>query len=1162
MENYSEFFRGFVRKRIKVLRIMKLTLMLLIVGALQLSANVYSQNGRINVNVEEMELADLLWELQESSGIVFAYRTSDLEGMDPVTANFEGATITEILDEVLEDTHLDYKIDKDVVVIVRKPVKKVNKSETTQERIKIKGAVTDQNGDPVPFASVCFKGTTNGCVAALDGAFEIEMIEDPNAMLVVSCIGFTTIELPIGDKRTFDIVLLDATEGLDEVVVTGYQTISKERSSGSFGKIDSEELDIKQVKSIAQKLEGMTSGVLYNSEGDITIRGVGSFSANTKPLIVLDGYPIQGDMSDINPNDVKDITILKDAAASSIWGARAANGVIVIRTKKGAKKGKPKVDFSSSLSITSAPNLGDFQLASSKTILDVEKLRSDFNLIKRNPSGADRAFTLGQDIYLKYPNATPSAEDQTKLDALAAYNVNGEFEDLFFRTATRENYNIAVSGAGERNTYYASIGYDMDRSFSKGDDDSRLNLNLRTTFDITDKLRVGVNVYSAFGTHRMNGIGMSDYQSISQYQRILGADGGFINQPFGVSETDKANFAQTGYPYDWSYNLKQEYDNKNNRYKRKVQRINVSADYDILSSLKLKVGYLKETTSQSTRNYYNENTFYTRNLVNSHTHTDNGQLVSPVPTGDILSKSEQAWEGYTFRSHISFDKNWGDIHKFNAIGGFEAREEKFETDNFGNYGYDSQSLNYKEVDYTKVYKDVFGQAASVPRINSYGKVVDRFISYFANAAYTLKNRYTLTGSFRVDDSNLFGATDKYRNVPLWSVGTSWNIAREDFFNMDKVNLLKLRITYGVNGNVDKSTSPHLTARLDRHPQLFYDYAVIVNPTNPDLRWEKTKQTNIAVDFAAFNNRLSGSIDWYHKKSSDLLSTVSLNSILGFSSAKLNNGEMLNTGFDTQIGYQILDGGVKWHANLTYSYNKNEVKKVDLADETVDARLRSPQIIKGKPLHYLYSYRWAGLSADGLPQVKNENGEVVPYTTTITDAKALKYEGSRTPKHYGSLINTVSYKNFSLSAMLVYKLGFVFREPTVDYNYIYSGTFQLNHIHKDIQKRWMQAGDENRTNIPVLPGVLDSPFNYQNYTTYGSHLVKKGDNIRLREVVLTYQLPEKIMNGLPLDRLSFSVQGRNLFTYTFDDTDYDPEYELSLFGLQPRPELTFSLKATF
>ncbi|MGQ1909451.1 SusC/RagA family TonB-linked outer membrane protein [Marinifilum sp. RC60d5] len=1153
--------------RTKWLIAMKTFVLLFFVFSIQLNASVLSQQ-KVSLNMSNVSAKDLIKEIEAQTNLGFIYNLSEIEKLDGISIEAEEQTVKDVLDEVLEGTDLTYELDKSVIIIMPKPAEPVKKE---QQEVKIlKGKITDAEGVALPGVSVVVKGTSTGVATNIDGEYSIELDSD-KAVLIFSFVGMLPQEINYTGQVIQNVTLKADTEQMAEVVVTGYQTISKERATGAFEKVSAKALEERSTLNIIDKLEGQTSGVLFEN-GAITIRGASSMNASTTPLIVVDGFPIEGDLESLNPNDIESMTILKDAAAASIWGARASNGVIVIVSKKGNDKGHTKVEFSSTLSITPEPDLYSLKRASTESFLELEKHFAD-NGWKELASPwalSQPAYNEGLDTYLRYNDGQMTEADKDAIiNRLKGIDVRDEYADLFLRKAVRQQYHLSVSGATEKSNYYASLSYDDNNAWMKGSDNDRIVSNLRIQTKISDRISFNAGISATIRNAENNGAG--GLSSLAQYQQILDENGDYIPQPWTYSQAGKeTHAAANNSPYDWTYNAYQEFENKDNSVKNVDLRMQAGLNIKLIKGLAFEGRYQYEWGNSKSQNLYNEDTYYVRNQVNTRAHIgSDGEMVYPIPMGDARADANIYTKSFTSRAQLNFNRSFNDgKHQVYAIAGTELRQTESESSNMTKFGYDPVSLQFKRMNYDTDYPRAFSYWPSKINDNtSFSYLKNRYASYYGNAGYTFDEKYTVTGSVRLDDSNLFGASKEYRNVPLWSVGTNWQMHKEDFINLDFVNRLTLRMTYGTGGNIDKSTSPYLTASIGQDYQTQYNFAYINNPKNPNLRWEKTSTANFGLDYALWNNRVSGSIEYYNKQSVDLLGNVSLNAIYGFDSALMNFAEMSNKGIDFSVNVGILNKDLKWNVITNFSYNKNRVEKVELSDESVSGAISSysgaASARVGKPLNHLYSYRWAGLSSEGMPQVYNEKGEIIDHNTEIEDVEGLKYEGTTTPKYYGSFRNVLSYKGLRLSMLFTYKLGYKFRTPTINYSALKSN-FTLNEVHEDFDNRWRSAGDENTTDIPVLPNDDTVIGGYWGtYTLYGSHNVKSASHIRFNDVVLSYDLPKSWFKSIGLNALNIGAQVRNLGVITFNDSDIDPEYIVGVNGFGERkPEYTFSLKARF
>lgn len=1147
----------------KTFMIMKSLLVCMFLGIIQLSANnVYSQNQKVSLNLENASLYEILNVISNQTDYEFLYNHSLVESKGTIDLKVENKSVKDVLNYLFDKKMLEYQMKDNLIVVSRMSREKFLQKNT----VVITGVVKDKKGVSLPGASVFIEGTSIGTSTDIDGKYSLKFVNTGDIKITFSFVGLKSKTVKYKGQKKIDVVLQADSQYLDEVVVTGYQTLSKERATGAFEKVDVGVLDNKATMNIIDKLEGQTTGVLFDKSGNMEIRGQSTIFANKKPLIVVDGFPIEGSMETINPNDIENITVLKDAAAASIWGARAANGVIVIVSKKAAKVGKPVINFSTSLSITDTPNLYDLPVASTASFLEFEKHYADSRYIDLPKDANQFSLSAGMEAFLKMRDGIYT-QDQVNavLSKIGNRDVRDEFKDLFLRKATRQQYNLSISGKTKNNSYYASVSYDDNKSFSKQNNSNRFISNLALESKLSERLSVNLGINAAMRNANTNGIDYTRVLNMTQYQQILDSKGNYVNEPKSYYQGFKDNLVAQGFPYDWNYNTKREYDNADNSSKNLDLKLRVGFNFKIIDGLSLEGRYQYEWGNGKGRNLYNEETYRVRDAVNSRSIIENGKVVSYLPKGSILAESYSNYSAFTTRGQLNFNRSFNDnMHNITAIAGIEVRKVKSESSNMTKYGFDPQSLQYVNVNLNEKFPNpVNGSKRVIGDASKFTQVEDRFLSYYGNIAYTYLEKYTATASARLDDSNLFGADSDYRNVPLWSVGGNWQIHKEDFFNIDFINLLTLRTTYGWNGNVDKSTSPYMIALVAKDWDTQNQYAYVNNPKNPKLRWEKTSVMNLGLDFSILNNRLSGSIEYYNKYSDGVLGYVSLNSTYGFSQALMNVAEISNKGVDISLNALAVKKEVKWNVGLNFSYNKNEVMEIEMPSETPSSFLgMKPKV--GLPINYMYSYKWAGLSASGTPQVYDEKGKIVDYKSPVENASALKYEGTTVPKYYGSLVNTISYKGLSLTLLMTYKFGHVFRENRINYRTIMSQVGMRNWIHKDFDNRWKQAGDEKKTDIPMYP-TDSSMLNayYDSYSTGSSNTVHDASHIRFKEVILSYDLPSSLVKPLHISNLKLSAQVRNLGVYVFNSKGLDPENipNMNGGGINTNPEFTFSLKLT-
>ena len=1024
----------------------------------------------------------------------------------------------------------------------------------------IKGLVNDEKGNPLPGVSVLIKGSKKGTSTDFDGAFSL--VASKGDVLVFSSLGFNTQEVTVTSSSNYTISMQLSTEQLEEIeiVSTGYQKISKERATGSFAKIDSEILEQKIDQNIISKIVGEAPGVQFdpfiqekNNIG-LVIRGRSSINATTQPLVVVDGFAIPGGFDTINPNDVESITILKDAAATSVWGIRAANGVIVITTKNGSRNKKLSVNVSVNSALTLKQDIFDTPFANPSDQVDYQMELFQFEQFSQQRNlfdGSLNEFSLSQtnavrETLLRLDRGDIDiATANNRIEALRNNDGRREFSDLFMRESLWNQYNLSISSGGEKYNFNSSLVYNQNRGSIVNSRSDQFIFNVNGNYNFTDKLKLRFSS-NITQTKDQDGLGLSAAGYLNTYpifERILDDNGNYLPM-FGGRNIESSELAQRlGYPYDWTFNLKQEADNTDGTSISTDIRIQTGLNYELFKGLTLDVSYQYLYNAAFTRDLFNENRYLTRNTVNRFAQLDdNGEVADlPVPVGSIFSTSARGTTDNTFRAQATYGVSFDDKkHNIDAIAGYEARKQVTEFNRDRKYGYDDQSLIFTQPNLNTLYEDaIFGGQ----RLINDGETIiyneNRFLSYYGNVAYNFDKRYTISGSMRLDDTNLFGASEEFRNTPLFSVGLKWNVTNEDFFNLDFFDNLNLRATFGSGGNVDRNTSPFLVARQGRDAGSFLNnYLTISNPPNPTLRLEKTKILNLGVDFSLANNRIYGSVEYYDRRSEDLLARRNISPTYGLQSSFLNVAELYNRGFDLDLGLRAIQTkDFSYDIRVLYSQNENRVTSIDESNPGeifLWTQYDANAFVIGEPVDAFFSFRYAGLDTNGNPSFFNENNDVIEVGGDIGAIEALKNEGSRSPNRTGSLTNTFTYKNFSLRVLATYSGGNRFRlERNFDPRF-----FRTN-VYSDFVSRWQQPGDELLTDVPRLTDPNETQTPLYLYLDESDRNTDDASTIRLNQVNFTYRFPSSIVKKLAMTNLMVSIQGDNLYVWNFNKWDVDP-----------------------
>lgn len=1168
---------------------MKVTLVFILLFVINLNAEVMSQQT-VTIQSEETTYGEVFTKIRKQTGMVVVFNNNMLDKDAKLSVDFKNMELKNVLDNILKGYNISYEIFDDFVIL--KPSNTI-----AQQQKTIKGVVTDKSGNRLPGVSVIVKGTSTGVATDIDGKFELKLDAKKGTVLVFSFIGMKTKEIAYNGQTNINVILDDDSEQLEEVVVSGYSKIAKDRATGSFVKVDSESLEKVVTQSVQEKLEGAAAGVLLETEmGDggtklkMQIRGRSTFSAGADPLIVVDGFPMEADLSDFNPDDIESMNILQDAASASIWGARAANGVIVITTKKGSK-GKTQVDFSVNMSIEDKPDISRLHLANSSDAIDALKEYSANGLNFTLFGGFDPSMELDP-VSNSLFHWVFMGMGEDKLDAqLAPYRKVDRFKqysDLFLQKKSQQQYNISVRGGSENSKYYVSLSHVNNKEKTVGDENNRTTLLINNDFKVNERFSVSTSLNLAYKLAEYNGVGMDFLQGngfgVSRYYNILDDNGDYLYLSNGAQYTDqeRERLMALGYLDDRSNPLMDQRSHTNKRVGKTV-RANVGFEYKILPYLTFESKLNAENQMESSedlyspesslfRYYYNQ-TSYERELDDGSTAVD-----FYLPYGNMYKMHRDDFRSWSMRHQLNFNKEFND-HKLTALVGFEIKETLSTVDAYQRFGYDSQSLTWRDYNVYGVTTGTLPGLSGPLNISEYkGYYKNRYSSYYFNAAYTYKNKYNFTISTRFDDSNIFGA-EKTVN-PLWSIGGAWNISREDFFDVGYVDMLKLRLTYGQNGNIARNSSVYTLVKKRSEINIYtnQDRWNISTYANPTLTWETTKNLNFAVDFALLNNKLSGSLEMYSKKTTEVLANKPITNIYGVSELFVNYGEIQNKGITFQInGDFTIAKGLKYCPSFNINYNDNKVVKA--ISPYTDARsflgATSPELPEeGYSMFTAWAYDYAGLDKDGNPQVRDSEGNIKGVNDpSISHKKDLIRVGVTSPKVYGGFTNDFSYKNFTLSTLITYKLGHVYKRPS-----FYTNDMIINRVLDDVAQRWQKEGDEEKTIIPRIPTNSMTMFGYGVYWNYADDRYENASHIRLKQISLKYNLPTNLVKKIGLGALSVNAQVRNLgILWKASSYDYDPDYvpfNTSLTQMEgekqmavrpdgaPKPIYTFGIKASF
>ena len=1097
--------------------------LLLLAGFTLTTAEMEAQERKeeIRLEVTQKPLSQVFRQLEKRTDYKFVYSHDDVRGLTAIR-DVQAADIKTALEQLLQGLPLKYSIEGKFVYIVSDRDASSPGRQARQKRATVSGQVVDAQGNPLPGATVVVKGTTIGTATDMDGRYTLAVPEGDHT-LQVSMVGMRTENVAVGRRTHINVSLAENVEMMDEVVVTGYQTISKERATGSFAKVTAKDLETQRLVSVNSMLEGRVAGY---SDGQI--RGVNTMNGVTTPLYVIDGFPVEKTLSDgmggwvenvpdINMEDIESITVLKDAAATSIYGARAANGVVVITTKR-AKKDQLNVSFSATLTVQPYDYYTG-HLADAATLIGLEREWAAQNPNFRNGTPeAIRTYAQQQldnclyqtngirNILNYYAGHQTEQEMNAALDELASrgFQYYRDVEKYGKRNPFTQQYNLSIGKGSERNTFNASITYTNNRLEDKQSDNQSFGISLQNSTVLADWLSVDVGAYLDYGSGTTQTYSLlSPGYVYSPYDRLTNADG----TPYTDPASNRINPAVLDIIYEGRGlqnvditpldEMKMSLRDNRDFDSRVYARLN----FKFTDWLRYTVSYQYEWGEYKTSWLRDKESYYVRNRVNAFASVGaDGKSIFNMPYGNIYTTDNNAVHAYNFRQQLDFNKTFGGVHDVTALLGMEIRENKSNYNSSTLYDYDPLLLTYTLVDASVLSNgpgayNPYGESFTQYDMAYVTELLNRYVSAYANAAYTYDSRYY------------------YQQIPNDEIQKDPNIKQN------------------IGGNIAKNSAPYMTALYSTNYNLNgVTQGVIKNRPNPNLRWEKTTTFNVGIDFSILQNRLSGTIEYYDKRSSDLLSNVYGVPTEGWGTKEnfQNNGNMTNRGFELTLSGDIIrNKDWYWNVSGVLGYNKNKVTHTDAKAPTADIARDYPTAYPrvGNPLNAIYGYRWAGLSSEGTPQVYDAEGNIWADMEP-TEVEDLVYLGTSIPIYNGSVSTNLRWRNWELAAQFLFEGGHKMFDSNVPVYAAGSGT-----VSASIKNRWQQPGDEAHTDIPRYISAENPDYNaaYSSMYSRSSALLLNATNVRLNNLSLTYRIPSDICHKFFLQNARIMLGMENVFT---------------------------------
>lgn len=778
------------------------------------------------------------------------------------------------------------------------------------------GKVFDEQSK-MPLAGVTVT-PNHGMPVATDSTGYFKIISASNfSTLFFSSVGYLPFELSVNTIKNATVYLKPNSVMIDEVTVSnGYQQLPKERSTGSFDKIDNKLLNRSTGSDVLNRLEGVSSGLYFSKvNGDppqLFIRGLSSLQNNTTaPLIILDNFPYSGDVNNINPNDVENIVLLKDAASASIWGAQAGNGVIVITTKKAKYKQPVNLSFGTTFISEDKPDLfKDRNYMSSSDFINVEKFLFSKGFYDDYLS----------DVYY-YPAVSPvveilskerdgslsSTDADAQINALSKNDIRKDYLKYLYRRASTQQYSLSLSGGSEKVNYILNAGFDKNQLSIVNDENRRNTFNAAINIKPVERLELSSSFFYTDTKSVNNGIGAVtpglDKANIYPYARLVDNAG----NPIAVIRDHRSGYIDTvgnGLLKNWNYYPLKEINDQDISIRAQDILLNLGLKYKFNNQLSVHLKGQYENMHTLNRNFYNSDSYYARNFVNEFTNIIDNVPVLNVPDGGILDIDYTEIESYNIRAQANYDATFKEMHNVSVIAGAEVRQNQLESHGDRVYGYNDNLLTYSNVDYLTEF-NLYGYLGSstIDNPTSFSGILNRYLSMYANAAYSFKKKYTVTVSARKDASNLFGVNTNQKWNPFWSTGLAWKLSDEPFYKLGWLPFLKARVTYGFSGNINNGLSALAIIKFSSISRVTsLPYAFATQPPNPNLTWERTGTLNWGLDFATAKNKINGSVEYYIKKSSDLLIPVHIDPTIGTSGSLLtmNAGNLSTNGIDIKL----------------------------------------------------------------------------------------------------------------------------------------------------------------------------------------------------------------------------------------------------------------------
>ena len=1153
----------------KIVLMMKFYLVFTFLGVLNVIAgSAYSQEN-LKLNLKEVSLMTLFREIQKQTGIDFVYNEEQCRDFGKVSVEISDGMVEQLLQQVFDSSKLTYRFENGVIMI-----KALDEMRPQEQKVQISGSVVDTKGQPLPGVTILLKGTTVGCVTDSEGNFRLELPMRENIVLSFSFVGMKTIEVAYSGQKEMKVVLEEEITEMEQVNVisTGYYDIDKSKMTGAVEVVTAREIAGKGYTSIDEVLRGTLAGVSVmnvsgrpGAQAQIRIRGVNSLTGNMEPMWIVDGMPMQGNLptsvgvgatdlentvltsgiGNISPDDVESITILKDAAAAAIYGSRAANGVIVIKTKRG-RVGKSYINVQSSFAISEAPKNRLEMMNSEEKIAFERSLYEDFP----NATLRGRASLL----YKGIDEGTISRADaMAELENMR--QINTDWFDEIFRVALNHKHVVTLSGGSETTQFYSSINYSNEQGVIPNNDYKHFGATLKLTHDFNRNLRILFDVSSSLRTEKSSASAVNPlyYATFANpYERPYDENG---NYAYDYSYEPELSKVKDGYMYD--FNMLKDLRENTAKTKYGSNQVNLQLEWKLFEGFMYSLAGSVSNTSSYTRkeiapgSYTSKVKSWILDLYSENEIPDNLNL------GALQENTSRSF-GWTVRNQIKYARELKEDHFVNIVVGHEV--SAVESNSFMQYSpqydVDKGLIGYPNLD------GVNAGDLDLDRLHETSKGQDRSVSVFATASYSYKDRYVVAGSSRWDGADIIGTDNRFS--PLWNVSLKWNMHEENFMKSCRfVNVLSLRGSYGFTGSIDRNAYPFT---LMTYGSLrYYDgiqLPIDVMPGNPSVKWQKKEDRSIGLDFSLFNYRINGTVNYYCNDVNNLLGDKKIPYSTGRGSVVANLSSLRNSGWEFSLNTVNIDHeNFRWTTSFNIALNDNKITDAFYEKISDLYTIRRKYQIEGYPVNAWFGFKTAGINPQTgeymiYTDAKDEDGHPKGYpygNGYIADGSTYStenayYLGEAEPPISGGFGTTLTYKRLSLNAQFAFMTGHKIKSFK-SYNGSLMNASRLNQL-KTEANRWRKPGDI--TNVPK-------------YTTSTATLslleitddkLEDGSYLKCNLISLGYNLPSNLCQKLGLSQLRCTFNVHNLFTWT-KYRGIDPE-TLGAFGYPSAKKYMFTL----